>query len=114
MFGVEIQKSTYEFAKENLEKSGYDKKVKLILGDGSIGLKEYAPFDKILLSAAAPSLPEPIRRQVKVRGVIVAVIGTSRFNQELIQFEKNEDETFSKKNLGGVIFVPLQGKYGMK
>jgi protein-L-isoaspartate(D-aspartate) O-methyltransferase len=114
VFGVEIQKPTYEFARENLKKSGYDKKVKLILGDGSVGLKDYAPFDKILLSAAAPSLPEPVRRQVKIRGIIVAVIGTSRFNQELIQFEKNDDETFSKRNLGSVIFVPLKGKYGMK
>lgn len=114
VFGVEIQKDTYAFAKENLKKSGYDKKVKVILGDGSIGLKDEAPFDKILVSAAAPSLPEPIRRQVKSRGIIVAVIGTSRFNQELIQFEKNDDETFSKRNLGSVIFVPLKGKYGMK
>jgi protein-L-isoaspartate(D-aspartate) O-methyltransferase len=114
VFGVEIQKSTYDFAKESLKKSGYHKKVKMILGDGSIGLKENAPFDKILISAAAPSLPEPIRRQVRVGGIIVAVIGTSRFNQELIQFEKNDDETFSKRNLGSVIFVPLKGKYGMK
>ena len=114
VFGVEIQKPTYEFAGENLGKSGYDKKVQLILGDGSIGLREFAPFDKILVSAAAPSLPEPIRRQVKMRGIIVAVIGTSRFNQELIQFEKNDDETFSRKNLGGVIFVSLRGKYGIK
>lgn len=114
VFGVEIQKETYEFAKENLKKSGYAKKVKLILGDGSIGLKQHAPFDKIIISAAAPSLPEPIRKQLRIRGIIVAVIGTSRFNQELIQFEKNDDSTFSKKNLGGVIFVNLKGKYGMK
>lgn len=114
VFGVEIQKSTCDFAKESLKKSGYDKKVKLILGDGSIGLKEHAPFDKILISAAAPSLPEPIRRQVRVGGIIVAVIGTSRFNQELVQFEKNDDDTFSKRNLGSVVFVPLKGKYGVK
>lgn len=114
VFGVEIQKDTYEFAKGNLKKSGYSKKVKLVLGDGSVGLKDQAPFDKILVSAAAPSLPEPLRRQVRTGGIIVAVIGTSRFNQELIQFEKNEDGTFSKRNLGGVIFVPLRGKYGMK
>ena len=113
VFGVEIQKSTYDFAKESLKKCEYDKKVKLILGDGSIGLKEHAPFDKILISAAAPSLPEPIRRQVRVGGIIVAVIGTSRFNQELVQFEKNDDDTFSKRNLGSVIFVPLKGKYGV-
>ena len=112
VFGVEIQKSTWDFAKERLKKSGYDKKVKLILGDGSIGLKNHAPYDKILISAAAPSLPEPIRRQVRVGGIIVAVIGTSRFNQELIQFEKNDDETFSKRNLGSVIFVQLKGRFG--
>lgn len=114
VFGVEIQKETYEFARENLKKSGYDKKVKLILGDGSIGLQQLAPFDKILVSAASPSLPEPIRKQIKIGGIVVAVIGTSQFNQELIQYEKNDDHTFSKRNLGGVVFVPLRGKYGMK
>jgi protein-L-isoaspartate(D-aspartate) O-methyltransferase len=114
VFGVEISKETCEFAKNNLKNSGYDKKIKLILGDGSVGLKEYAPFDKIVISAAAPSLPEPIRKQTKIGGIIVAVIGTSNYNQELIQFEKNDDETFSKRNLGGVVFVPLRGEYGMK
>jgi len=114
VFGVEIQKETFQFAKNNLQKTGYDKKLKLILGDGSIGLKEQAPFDKILVSAASPSLPEPLRRQIKTQGIIVAVIGTSAYNQELIQFQKNDDDTFSKKNLGGVVFVPLRGKYGMK
>jgi protein-L-isoaspartate(D-aspartate) O-methyltransferase len=84
------------------------------LSDGSIGLKEYAPFDKIIISAAVPSIPEPVRKQLKIRGIIVAVIGTSQYNQELLQFEKNDDETFSKKNLGGVVFVPLRGEYGMK
>jgi protein-L-isoaspartate(D-aspartate) O-methyltransferase len=114
VFGAEIEKKTYEFAKQNLKKTGYDKKIKVTLGDGSVGLKEYAPFDKIIISAAVPSIPEPVRKQLKIRGIIVAVIGTSQYNQELLQFEKNDDETFSKKNLGGVIFVPLRGEYGMK
>jgi len=114
VFGVEIEKKTFEFAKANLKKSGYDKKVKLVLGDGSIGLQEYALFDKIVVSAASVSLPEPIRKQVKIGGIIVAVIGTSQYNQELLQYEKNDDETFSKRSLGGVIFVPLRGQYGAK
>jgi protein-L-isoaspartate(D-aspartate) O-methyltransferase len=114
VFGVEIDKKTFEFAKENLKTAGYIKKVKLVLGDGSVGLQGESPFDKIAVSAAAPSLPEPIRKQVRIGGIIVAVIGTSQYNQELLQYEKNDDETFSKKNLGGVVFVPLRGEYGMK
>jgi protein-L-isoaspartate(D-aspartate) O-methyltransferase len=114
VFGIEIDKKTCEFAKDNLKNSGYDKKVKLVLGDGSLGLQEKVIFDKIAISAASPSLPEPIRKQVRIGGIIVAVIGTSQYNQELLQFEKNDDETFSKKNLGGVIFVSLRGEYGMK
>src|SRR3990172_7049570 len=75
VFGIEISRESYEFAKENLEKSGYSKKVVLVHGDGSQGLPEEAPFDKVLISAASPDIPEPIKEQVKVGGIVVAVIG---------------------------------------
>jgi len=114
VFGIEFVKETYEFAKENLKKAGYEKKVKMIHGDGSQGLPEEAPFDKVLISAASPDVPEPIKRQVKVGGVVVAVIGPPQGDQDLIYFEKKKDGSWIKKNLGAVIFVPLVGKFGWK
>lgn len=114
VFGIEFNKETYEFAKENLKKAGYWKKVKLIRGDGSLGLPDKSPFDKVLISAASPDVPEPIKEQVKAGGIVVAVIGPPRGNQELVYFEKKKDGSWIKKNLGGVIYVPLLGKYGWK
>jgi protein-L-isoaspartate(D-aspartate) O-methyltransferase len=114
VFGIEFVKETYNFAKENLKRSGYEKKVKLIHGDGSQGLPNEAPFDKVLISAASPDVPEPIKEQVKAGGIVVAVIGPPRGDQELVYFEKKKNGTWTKKNIGGVIFVPLVGKYGWK
>ena len=112
VFGIEFSKETYEFAKENLDRAGYANKVKLICGDGSQGLPDEAPFDKVLISAASPDVPEPIKEQVKAGGVVVAVIGPPRGDQELVCFEKKNDGSWKKKNLGGVIYVPLLGKFG--
>jgi protein-L-isoaspartate(D-aspartate) O-methyltransferase len=114
VFGIEINKESYKFAKENLKRAGYEKKVKMIHEDGSQGLPEEAPFDKVLISAASPQLPEPIKEQVKVGGVVVAVVGPPYGEQELVYFEKTKDGSWKSKNLGGVIFVPLLGKFGWK
>jgi len=114
VFGIEFIRETYEFAKKNLEKAGHARKVKLIHGDGSQGLPKEAPFDKVLISAASPDVPEPLREQVKFGGIVVAVIGPPRGDQELVFFEKMRDGRWIRKNLGGVIYVPLVGKYGWK
>lgn len=114
VFGIEIEKATYEYGKNCLQKASYWKKVKYVLGDGSQGLKQYAPFDKILVSAGCPKLPKPIKDQVKVGGIIAAVIGSPQGRQDFIYFEKISESKFKTKNLGGVIFVPLRGKFGWK
>src|SRR3989344_1347923 len=114
VFGIEINRESYEFAIENLKRASFGKKVKMVHGDGSQGLPEQAPFDKVLISAASPNIPEPIKEQVKVGGIVVAVIGPTRGDQELVYFEKKKDGNWKKKNLGGVIYVPLLGKYGWK
>jgi len=112
VFGIEINKESYEFAKENLKRASYEKKVKLVHGDGSQGLPEHAPFDKVLISAASPSIPQPVKEQVKAGGIVVAVIGPPRGDQELVYFEKKKDGSWKSKNLGPVIFVPLKGRFG--
>lgn len=114
VFGIEINKESYEFGKENLKRAGYEKKVVMVHGDGSQGLPEEAPFDKVLISAASPNIPEPMKEQVKVGGVAVAVVGPPRGDQELVYFEKMKDGSWKSKNLGGVIFVPLLGKFWME
>ena len=112
--GIEFTPETYEFAKKNLKKSGYEKKVKLILGDGSKGVPEESPFDKIIVSAACPEIPRPLIKQLKRGGILVAPVGGISSGQDLIYLEKTKKGETIRKNLGGVIFVPLVGRYGYK
>jgi protein-L-isoaspartate(D-aspartate) O-methyltransferase len=111
VIGIEINKETYEFGKKNLERAGYTN-VRFILGDGSKGLPEEAPFDKILISAACPDIPKPLIKQLKQDGIIVAVVGSAYGDQQLVSLTKSREGKSVRKNLLPVIFVPLKGKYG--
>jgi len=82
------------------------------VGDGSIGWSELAPFDRIIITAAAPEIPKIILEQLSDDGIIVAPIG-SKDIQTLIQIHRKGDK-FTKKSFGGCIFVPLKGVKGWK
>jgi protein-L-isoaspartate(D-aspartate) O-methyltransferase len=110
VFGIEINEETYNFALRNLERAGYADKVKIILGDGSLGLPEEAPFDKILVSAAAPDFPKPLIEQLKVGGIILAMIGYHE--QYLVKGIKKSENEIDRKVVLPVVFLPLKGKYG--
>lgn len=115
VYGIEILPAAYEFAMENLKKTGYDKKVKLVLGDGSLGLPRFAPYDKILSSASSPpKIPKPWIEQLKAGGIIVTPVGPATGNQFLIYLEKTKEGKIIRKSLGSVVFVPLIGKFGYK
>jgi len=111
--GVEITPEVYRFAKNNLEKAGYAKKVKLILGDGSKGVDK-KKFDKIIVSATCPEIPKPLIKQLKNDGMIIAPVGEPYGHQELVCVKKTKQGKAVMKNLGGVVFVPLRGEYGWK
>ncbi|MGC9059295.1 MAG: protein-L-isoaspartate O-methyltransferase [Candidatus Aenigmatarchaeota archaeon] len=111
VFGIEINEETYNFAKKNLEKTGYLDKVKLVLGDGSLGLPEEAPFDKILISAASSDFPLPLIQQLKENGIILAIIGLPYGDQYLVKGRKT-NKKIERKVILPVIFLPLKGKYG--
>lgn len=75
-------------------------------GDGSQGWPEQAPFDAILVTAAAETLPEGLMDQLRVGGVLVAPVGSHRGVQELVRMERTDGEPRVER-LGGVSFVPL-------
>jgi protein-L-isoaspartate(D-aspartate) O-methyltransferase len=79
-------------------------------GDGSGGLPEFAPYDGILVTAAAPRMPEPLIAQLKEGGRLVIPEG-ERYGQELILYKKCPD-CVEKKYILPVAFVPLRGNYG--
>lgn len=90
---------------------GYDN-VTIEPGDGTTGWPENAPFDGILVSAAAPEIPEPLVKQLKNGGRLVIPAG-SKYSQKLLLIQKKDEDTV-KKQLGRVRFVSLIGEKGWK
>ena len=108
VYTIERYSSLVENARKNLEKSGI-KNVTIEIGDGSEGLKKYAPYDRIYVTCAAPDVPKPLIEQLKNNGKLMIPVG--RMISQLELFEKINDK-INRKNLGGCAFVPLVGKYG--
>ena len=96
-------------ARARLADLGYDN-VQVIHGDGGLGLPEQAPFDAIMLTAAASEIPPPLYWQVRDGGLMVGPVG-SRYEQVLIRLRRVGDE-WKQETLTPVIFVPLTGEYG--
>ncbi len=98
-----------EFARENLKKAGY-KNVDVIVGDGTLGYTEEAPYDRIIVTAGAPKIPDALAEQLADNGRLLIPVGGS-WCQELVSLDKKSGN-LERKNLGGCMFVPLIGKDG--
>lgn len=110
VYTIEIIKELCIFAKKNIEKMKI-KNVFVFHRDGSLGLKEYAPFDKIIVTAACQSIPEVLIRQLKVNGRLVAPVGSS-FMQKMVVVKKTKKGLEKQESPGYFVFVPLVGKGG--
>jgi protein-L-isoaspartate(D-aspartate) O-methyltransferase len=97
-------------ARTNLSSAGITN-VTMIQGDGSAGLPEHAPYDRISVAATAPSVPEPLKEQLKEGGKLVIPVGGG-FSQDLVMVTRNNGYVTEEKM--DVAFVPLIGKYGFK
>jgi len=104
VFTIERQKELFENAKIILPKMGYHPK--MFYGDGYIGLEAFAPFDKILVTAGAPFIPEPLKQQLKIGGRLVIPVGSGDI-QEMILIEKISSTEFKQTQHGVFRFVPL-------
>jgi protein-L-isoaspartate(D-aspartate) O-methyltransferase len=100
-----------EKAKKRLDALGY-RNIFYRVGDGTLGWPEEAPFDGILVSAAAPSVPQPLIDQLAMSGRLIIPVG-DRLTQDLVLVER-VPEGIRKSFLGGVRFVDLVGKWGWK
>ncbi len=112
IFSIERIPELAEFASSNLKKAGYDDRVTVIVGDGTLGYPAEAPYDRISVTAAGPSIPKPLIDQLKPSGKLLIPVGERFYWQELYLVKKITETRIEKKNLGGVAFVPLIGKYG--
>jgi protein-L-isoaspartate(D-aspartate) O-methyltransferase len=109
VFTIELRPELASAASERLARLGYHN-VHVHCGDGTLGLPEFAPFDGILVAAAAPEVPEPLLAQLTEAGRLIIPVGDAD-NQELRLVEKHAGE-FSSKMLEGCRFVPLVGHHG--
>jgi protein-L-isoaspartate(D-aspartate) O-methyltransferase len=100
-----------KFAFKNLKRTGYHGTVRIYHRDGTEGLIEKSPFDRILVTAASPSIPVPLVEQLKDPGLLLIPVGGRHSWQELIMIKKKNGEIL-RSNLGSVAFVPLIGKFG--
>jgi protein-L-isoaspartate(D-aspartate) O-methyltransferase len=114
VYTVEIIQGLAEFARKNIINNGYGDRVTIICADGSMGYPEKAPYDRILVTAAAPDVPKPLIEQLKPNGIMLIPIGSISLFQSLIKITKGADGKLREENLGGVAFVPLTGRYGHK
>jgi protein-L-isoaspartate(D-aspartate) O-methyltransferase len=110
IYTMERISSLAEFAEGNLKKTGYSGLVTVIFGDGTRGLPEKAPFDRIFVAAGAPDIPKPLTEQLADGGSLLVPVG-GRYYQDLIKVRRRGSR-FEKENLGGCVFVPLIGEYG--
>lgn len=99
-------------ARINIEKCGLGDVVTVLSGDGSLGLPDHAPFDRIFVTCAAPDVPPSLLEQLADKGKMLVPAG-GRHYQTLVYCEKRGDKII-RKDLGGCVFVPLRGKYGFK
>ena len=109
VYTTEIIKELCDYTKKNLKKAGI-KNVKMFNVDGSKGLDKYKHFDKIIITAACPRLPENLIKQLKVNGILVAPVDKG-YCQEMLKVIKRRNK-LDIKNLGDFVFVKLKGEFG--
>jgi protein-L-isoaspartate(D-aspartate) O-methyltransferase len=110
VYSIERLETLSSRARTNLYSQGYNN-IYLIVGDGTKGLPEYAPFDKIIVTAAAPHIPDALVSQLTQGGKMVIPVG-NRFVQDLQLIEKAKNGRIYTSSLGGCRFVPLIGHEG--
>jgi protein-L-isoaspartate(D-aspartate) O-methyltransferase len=111
VYAIERIGQLAERATINLRDTGYPN-VHVKHADGSEGWADAAPFDAILVSASAPTVPAGLKAQLKVRGRMVIPVGPSADAQDLLRVRRISEGEFTEEMLAEVRFVPLIGKFG--
>ncbi|MFN3267663.1 MAG: protein-L-isoaspartate O-methyltransferase [Zestosphaera sp.] len=109
---IEIVPELAKFAEENLRRTGYSDYVSVIIGDGSRGYEEAAPYDRIIVTAAAPEVPKPLISQLREGGRMVIPVGDMYV--QILKIIEKRGSTLHVEDSVPCVFVPLIGEYGFK
>ena len=105
VYTIERQKKLFDKTSKFLQDIGFGQ-VRTLYGDGYLGTPRFAPFDKILLTAAATEIPQQLIDQLKPGGIMVAPLGSGDI-QPMKRIIKNTDDTIREENFGNYRFVPF-------
>jgi protein-L-isoaspartate(D-aspartate) O-methyltransferase len=109
VYSIERQKALFDFVGGFFFLKSYPS-IKRFYGDGFAGLPSYAPFDKVIITAAAPFIPPKLVEQMKTGGIMVAPVGDDN-GQKMMKITKKADGSYDEEELGDFSFVPmLEGK----
>ena len=109
VFSIEIVPELLQRARDAIAASGM-RNVSLLLGDGTLGWRDHAPYDAILVSAGGPDVPRPLLEQLVEGGRLIAPVG-DREEQMLVMVTRR-DNRFERRDIAPVRFVPLLGTHG--
>ena len=105
VFSIERQRKLYTKTKAFLAEFPY--RIKTFLGDGNKGLPTFGPFDRIIITAAAPEIPQALIDQLKVGGMMVIPLSENESCQTMLRLTKQEDGSLSREEYGDFRFVPM-------
>jgi protein-L-isoaspartate(D-aspartate) O-methyltransferase len=111
VFAVERHAPLADLARERAARLGFDN-ITVLHGDGTLGWREHAPYDAILVSAGGPDIPRNLLEQLTIGGRLVIPIGLEPRSQELLRIRRVEEHEYEQSSLGRVQFVPLVGSEG--
>lgn len=107
VYGIELIPELANFARENIKNTVVNN-VKIICGDGSQGLPDKAPFDRIMAAAAAKKIPEALKKQLKISGkMVIPVEVNGHGDQSIFLIKRIGRNKWSEKEFPGFVFVPL-------
>lgn len=109
VISIEYQKKLFEHTNRFLQRLGIQ--LQLFYGDGTGGVPAHAPYDKIIVTAGAPVVPEALVQQLKIGGILVIPVG-DRSKQAMVKITKKSAKEIQREEFEGFAFVPLLGKEG--
>jgi protein-L-isoaspartate(D-aspartate) O-methyltransferase len=111
VISIEYQKKLFEHTSRFLQRLGIQ--LQLFYGDGTAGIPAHAPYDKIIVTAGAPVVPDALIQQLKIGGILVIPVG-DRSKQAMVKITKKSVTEIHREEFEGFAFVPLLGKDGWK
>lgn len=108
VYTIEIVEHLAKQAQERLQRLGYSN-LEVRVGDGNFGWPEHAPFDGVIVTAAAPFIPQALIDQLKTGGRLVIPVGQPHLHQELMVVKKKQNGKIDTQDILAVAFVPLVG-----